>query len=116
MGCNSARDSFVVTVITTTLSDALVNLEFPSVQLFPSPLLNGQQLNVKIQGITAVNEPIMISLYTIQGQVLQSQTLQTNGADALLHSFHFTQNPSPGIYLLEAKYNGQVRFFKWTVE
>ena len=116
MGCNSARDSFVVTVITTTLSDGLVNLEFPSVQLFPSPLLNGQQLNVKMQGITAVYEPIIISLYTIQGQVLQSQALQTNGAHELLHTFHFAQNPPPGIYLLEAKYNGQVRFFKWTVE
>jgi len=116
-GCTSARDSFTVSVQTNTNTDDPNNSNtYFEVQIYPSPLKVGQQLNVKIHGLQTSDDAVIFTLYSIQGKELQRHTLQTLGSEEVQHAFTFIFNPPPGVYLLETRYIDQVRFHKWIVE
>lgn len=116
LGCTSVRDSFTVTVMTITHSEEWDNTNESNIQLFPSPVQAGQEMNLIIQGIEAIQIPIELKIYTIQGQSLMNESIPVSGSASAQYKMNVGDLLSVGIYFLEVKIGGKQLIRKFIVE
>lgn len=116
LGCTSIRDSFTVTVVSITHATDWVNSDELSIQLFPSPVQAGKEIFLSLKGLQAIQHPIQLSIYSLHGQSLFTETIPASGAATLHHSLDVGSSLSAGVYLLEIQYEGKQIVRKFIVE
>jgi len=116
LGCTSIRDSFPITVVTNTHVNDGINSDELDIQLFPSPVISGKEIFLNLKGLHVIQHPIQVSIYSLHGQSLFTETIPASGATTLQHSLNAGTSLSVGVYLLEIQYEGKQFVRKFIVE
>jgi hypothetical protein len=87
-----------------------------NIQLFPSPMQAGKEIFLSLKGLQAIQHPIQLSIYSLHGQSLFTETIPASGAATLNHSLNAGSALSAGVYLLEIQYEGKQFVRKFIIE
>ena len=116
LGCTSVRDSFTVSVVSITHAADGIDSDELNIQLFPSPVQAGKEIFLSLKGLQAIQHPIQLSIYSLHGQSLFTETIPASGATTLNHSLNAGTALSTGVYLLEIQYEGKQFIRKFIIE